>query len=59
MKIKSPFTGFWWLVFINLVAIIFLAHWWITEGTDWLRDGLLIGIFAGIDLVVIFTQRDK
>ena len=53
----KKFIGFWWLMFIDLVVIVFLVHWWVTEGADWLRDGLMIGIFAGINLVVIFTQR--
>ena len=53
----KKFTGFWWLMFIDLVVIVFLVHWWITEGADWLRDVLMIGIFAGINIVVIFTQK--
>ena len=53
------FRGFWVLMFIDLVAIIFLIHWWATEGMDWLRDGLLIGIFGALNITIIFTQGKK
>ena len=56
---KSPFDGFWWLMFMDIMALIFLVYWWITDGFDPLRDFLLIGIWGVMNIVIFATRWNK
>jgi len=51
------FTGMFALIGFDLLAFLMLIYFWATSGFDGLRDGLIIIIFGGLNIVIFLTQR--